>query len=83
MHLGIKRIDRLDQHNAYVKRVTPETHFHITELSEGWGALCKLLRMPIPAEPFPRVNDAEAIDGLAWKILKEAGSRVSGSLRLK
>jgi hypothetical protein len=32
----------------------------------------------IPDEPFPRANDAEAVEGLAGQILLEAGSRWAG-----
>lgn len=45
------------------------------ELSEGWEPLCKFLGKPIPKEPFPRVNDAEASDQMAKKILLKLGRR--------
>ena len=45
------------------------------QLSEDWDALCNALELPIPDEPFPRVNDADAVKGLELQILKEAGIR--------
>tara|TARA_R110002003_G_scaffold64_9_gene6034 strand:- start:3397 stop:3666 length:270 start_codon:yes stop_codon:yes gene_type:complete len=45
------------------------------ELSEGWEPICRIIGKPIPKEPFPKANDAEAIDALAGKILIEAGWR--------
>ena len=67
--------DRMDEHNEHVKKVTPPEKFHMMELSEGWEPLCKTLNLPVPDEPFPRANDAEAVEGLEGQILKEAGSR--------
>lgn len=29
------------------------------KVKEGWAPLCKFLELPIPDEPFPRVNDVE------------------------
>ncbi|KFH47480.1 hypothetical protein ACRE_015940 [Hapsidospora chrysogenum ATCC 11550] len=69
---------RMDEHNEYVREVTPPAKFHMMDLSQGWEPLCKMLNVPIPDEPFPRVNDAEAVEGLNKEILKEAGSRWAG-----
>lgn len=68
----------MDEHNEYVREVTPPEKFHTMELSEGWAPLCKILGTSIPDEPFPRANDAEAVEGLAGQILLEAGSRWAG-----
>ena len=62
----------MDEHNAHVKSVTPPRDYYTMELSEGWTPLCKMLGVPEPDEPFPRANDAEAVDGLASRILAEA-----------
>lgn len=41
------------------------------DLAEGWEPLCKFLGKPIPDEPFPRVNDAEAATKAApWYVMK-------------
>lgn len=29
----------------------------VFEVKEGWGPLCQFLDLPVPSEPFPRVND--------------------------
>jgi hypothetical protein len=68
----------MDEHNEYARKVTPPEKFHMMELSEGWAPLCKILGTSIPDEPFPRANDAEAVEGLAGQILLEAGSRWVG-----
>ncbi|KEY74475.1 hypothetical protein S7711_04510 [Stachybotrys chartarum IBT 7711] len=67
--------NRMDEHNEFVEKVTPRDKFTLMELSDGWNPLCKLLNLPIPEEPFPQVNDSEAVEGLQMTILKEAGVR--------
>ncbi|PGH36047.1 hypothetical protein GX50_01059 [[Emmonsia] crescens] len=69
---------RMDEHNEYVKELTPPSKFYMVELNEGWASLCRILKTPIPDELFPRANDAEAVEGLAGQILVEAGSRWAG-----
>ncbi|CAO2653459.1 Nn.00g028700.m01.CDS01 [Neocucurbitaria sp. VM-36] len=69
---GPMTANRMDEHNEYVKRVTPREKFHMMELSDGWEPLCKMLGTSVPEEPFPRANDAAAVDGLAKAILFEA-----------
>ncbi|RYC60241.1 hypothetical protein CHU98_g5967 [Xylaria longipes] len=39
------------------------------DLNDGWEPLCKFLGVPVPGEPFPRVNDAKAADQDATKVL--------------
>jgi len=65
----------MDEHNDYVRQVTPPAKFHMMELRDGWRPLCEMLNLDVPDEPFPRANDAEAVEGLAGQILVEAGSR--------
>jgi hypothetical protein len=45
------------------------------DLSQGWAPLCDVLGLPVPAKPFPRANDADAVKGLELQILREAGLR--------
>lgn len=34
------------------------------EITDGWAPLCKMLNKPVPKQPFPRVNDAAALNEL-------------------
>lgn len=43
------------------------------ELKDGWAPLAKFLDKPIPDEPFPRVNEAAALDATIKKIFVKAG----------
>ena len=65
----------MDEQNEYAKAVTPPAQFHTMHLSEGWAPLCKILAAQEPDEPFPRANDAEAVDSVAGQIMWEAGWR--------
>lgn len=62
----------MDEHNESVEAATPANKFHMMELSEGWAPLCKILNVKVPNEPFPRANDAEAVEGVASQIMFEA-----------
>ncbi|KAF2110598.1 P-loop containing nucleoside triphosphate hydrolase protein [Lophiotrema nucula] len=64
---------RMEQHNAWVESVTPKERFWMMELSQGWEPLCRVLRKPVPEEPFPRANDAEAVEALAGQLMLQAG----------
>ena len=44
------------RHNEEIKRAFPPTRLLVYEVSEGWGPLCQFLGVPVPDEPFPKVN---------------------------
>ncbi|MEZ4451932.1 MAG: sulfotransferase [Nannocystaceae bacterium] len=44
-------------HIAEVKATVPPERLLVYEVSEGWGPLCEFLGVPVPDEPFPRLND--------------------------
>ncbi len=72
----------MDEHNEYVKEVTPPAKFHTMDLNEGWTPLCQILGSHVPDEPFPRANDAKAVEGLTGQIFLEAGSIWAGIFAL-
>jgi hypothetical protein len=41
------------------------------ELKDGWAPLCRILNKPIPDEPFPRANDADAVAELSRRIIRK------------
>ncbi len=47
-----------EAHNAAVIAAVPPERLLVCQVSEGWGPLCEFLGLPIPAEPFPRVNES-------------------------
>jgi hypothetical protein len=46
-----------EAHVAEVKRVVPAERLLVFEAKQGWAPLCEFLGVPVPSEPFPRVND--------------------------
>ena len=46
-----------EHHNEEVKRRVPRERLLVYQVEEGWGPLCEFLDVPVPDEPFPRLND--------------------------
>lgn len=73
------------RHNEWVRKVVPRERLLEFNPSEGWGPLCKFLRVPVPRDPdgkimeYPRTNDSAQygrmvailmlIGGLSWAFL--------------
>jgi hypothetical protein len=47
------------EHNDAVRREVPADRLLEYEVRQGWGPLCDFLGVPVPDEPFPRVNDRQ------------------------
>jgi hypothetical protein len=52
-------IAAFERHNAEVRRRVPKSRLLEWRASEGWAPLCSALGLPVPDEPFPRVNTSE------------------------
>jgi hypothetical protein len=65
-------LELYQHHIDYIKRVVPPSRLHFFDVKEGWEPLCKILNVPIPDEPFPRGNDAKAMEDLGSMVLKRA-----------
>lgn len=48
-----------NRHNETVQKVIPRDRLLVFEASDGWEPLCRFLGVPVPAEPYPRVNTTE------------------------
>ena len=56
--LNLKHFNRFfEEWNANVIKSVPEDRLLVYDVREGWEPLCKFLGLPIPDEPFPRLND--------------------------
>lgn len=67
-------IDAFERHNAKVQRCIPKERLLVFEATQGWEPLCAYLSVPIPDEPFPRVNDRQEFQTHAQK-----GRELSGN----
>jgi hypothetical protein len=48
-----------ERHIDEVKAAIPPERLLVLDVAEGWGPLCAFLGVPVPDEPFPRVNERE------------------------
>ena len=48
-----------ERHNAQVRAEAPAERLVDWQARDGWGPLCEALGVPVPDEPFPRVNTRE------------------------
>ncbi|KAF7231914.1 hypothetical protein EG68_10956 [Paragonimus skrjabini miyazakii] len=56
-----------------VKRDVPADRLLVFQVKEGWKPLCDFLNVPVPNQPFPKVNErAELVKFLAvqWKLTR-------------
>lgn len=48
-----------DRHLEYLEDVVPKEKLFYYSVKDGWGPLCDILEVPVPDEPFPRLNDSK------------------------
>lgn len=49
-------IDVYERHNRAVQQTLPAARLLTYDVVEGWAPLCAFLGVPVPDEPFPRIN---------------------------
>ncbi|MGP3965380.1 sulfotransferase family protein [Nonomuraea sp. 3N208] len=49
-----------ERHTAEVKAAIPAERLLVFDVRDGWEPLCAFLGVPVPAEPFPQVNERAA-----------------------
>ncbi|GAB3973119.1 sulfotransferase family protein [Actinoallomurus acanthiterrae] len=52
-----RAIELFKAHTNDVVETIPASRLLIFDVKSGWEPLCKFLDVPVPAEPFPRMND--------------------------
>lgn len=50
------------QHSEEVKAYIPAERLLVFNVADGWEPLCEFLGVPVPDEPFPRLNEADAFN---------------------
>ncbi|KAI9151268.1 hypothetical protein HJFPF1_08467 [Paramyrothecium foliicola] len=58
-------------HIATVKKLTKPGNLLMYRLGAGWEPLCEFLGVPVPAEPFPHLNEREALKKTGSKMLTD------------
>jgi hypothetical protein len=52
-----------ERHIEHLKKVVPKEKLFFFDVRDGWEPLCAILNKPVPKdEPFPKMNDAQAIE---------------------
>jgi hypothetical protein len=69
-------IAAFERHNAEVQSRIPPERLLVFEAADGWEPLCQFLEVPVPDEPFPRVNSRDEF----WTHV-EAGHEVTQQMR--
>ena len=64
-------VRRFNEHTEAVRQTIDPDRLLVFEVAEGWEPLCEFLELPVPDEPFPRVNDTEAVQGLIRTIMAD------------
>lgn len=68
-----RAVEQFRAHTDQVVAAVPADRLLVYKVGDGWEPLCDFLGVPVPSEPFPRVNDrAEFTRGPGFK--KEAAS---------
>jgi hypothetical protein len=52
-------IEAFEKHNAAVRAGVPKERLLEWTAADGWEPICERLGLPVPAEPFPKVNTTE------------------------
>ncbi len=64
-----KAIAHYNQHIADVKAAIPPGRLLIFTADQGWEPLCRFLGVPVPAAPFPKVNERASMKKLMTLML--------------
>jgi len=59
---SINRGQGLEFYNKYVEEIkatVPSERLLVFNVKEGWKPLCEALKLPVPKQPFPNVNDSK------------------------
>jgi hypothetical protein len=57
-------IEVFRKHNQAVRDAIDPARLLVFDVREGWGPLCRFLEVPIPDEPFPRLNDTATFQAM-------------------
>ncbi|RFU36406.1 sulfotransferase family protein [Actinomadura logoneensis] len=62
-------VERFERHTAEVVETVPAERLLVYEVKQGWEPLCAFLDVPVPDEPFPRVNDSAEFSSDARRMI--------------
>lgn len=73
---------RFEAWNAEVIATVPREKLLVFEAKDGWAPLCAFLGVPVPNEPYPRVNDTAEFKARVARDWRRAAALEAGALLL-
>lgn len=64
-----------ERHVEYLERVVPRGRLVWFDVREGWEPLCEVLGKEVPDREFPRINDGNAIEEMAKRMVVKGLAR--------
>lgn len=61
-------IEVFKRHNQEVRDAIDPARLLVFDVREGWAPLCRFLEVPIPDEPFPRLNDTASTQAMIQRM---------------
>ena len=61
-------IEIFKRHTQEVRDTIDPARLLVFDVKEGWAPLCRFLEVPIPDEPFPRLNDTAATQAIIQRM---------------
>lgn len=68
-----KMVDYFNDWNRSLIEEVPPDRLLVYSAGDGWDPLCRFLEVPVPAEPYPRVNSREEMTESTDQIESDAG----------
>lgn len=72
-----------ERHNAEVRAAVPADRLLEWRPGDGWGPLCERLALPVPDEPFPRLNTSGEFHELLARLPAPPSRLARGVRRLR
>jgi hypothetical protein len=57
-----------ERHNREVREAIDPARLLVFEAKQGWEPLCRFLGVPVPDEPFPRLNDTASTQAMIRRL---------------
>jgi Sulfotransferase domain len=67
-------IEVFKRHVQEVRATIAPERLLVFDVKEGWAPLCRFLEVPIPDEPFPRLNDSATTQAMIRQMRESLGS---------
>jgi hypothetical protein len=68
-------IEVFNRHNQEVRDAIDPARLLVFDVREGWAPLCRFLEVPIPDEPFPRLNDSATTQAMI-RMMRESTRKI-------